>query len=85
MTSIRSAGVGVVVAFGGGGHGEEGVSEHGQHGRALPGHPAADLVLVQADQALGGLEGLLDPPPLPSDGDQCGQRYRGGAPAPGRW
>jgi hypothetical protein len=71
----------VVVAFGGGGDGEEGVGEHGQHGPALPGGPTPDLVLVQSDQALGGLEGLLDPPPLPGDGDECGQRDRGGAPA----
>jgi hypothetical protein len=36
--------------------------------------PAADLVLVQADQALAGLEALLDGPMLPGDPDQGGQR-----------
>jgi hypothetical protein len=36
------------------------VGEHRQRGPAVPGAPAAQLVLVQADQALGGLEALLD-------------------------
>ena len=48
--------------FGSGGHHQEGVGHHGQGGPAVPGAPAADLVLVQADQALAGLEALLNPP-----------------------
>ncbi len=48
------------VAFSGGGHGQEGVREHGQGGPAVPGGPAPDLVLVEAGEALGGLEGFLD-------------------------
>lgn len=39
----------------------------------------ADLVLVQPSQGLGGLERLLDPPALPGNGDQGGQRYRLGS------
>ncbi len=34
---------GLVVAFDGGGHGEEGVGEHGQGGPAVPGGSASDL------------------------------------------
>ena len=52
----QSGGGGLDVAFGGGGHGQEGVGEHGQGGPAVPGAPAPDLVLVEADQAFGGLE-----------------------------
>ncbi len=54
------------VAFDGGGHGQEGVGEHGQGGPAVPGGPAADLVLVEPDQFLGRLEGFLDPPRCPA-------------------
>ena len=43
-------------------HDQEGVGEHGQGGPAVPGAPAAHLVLVQADQALAGLEALLNLP-----------------------
>jgi hypothetical protein len=46
--------------FSQGRHHEEGVGEHGQGGPAVPGTPAADLMGVQADQALAGLEALLD-------------------------
>ena len=35
-----------------------------------------NLVLVEADQAFGGLEGLLDAPALPGHGDQGAQRHR---------
>lgn len=42
--------------------GEEGVGEHGQGDPVGPGGEAAELVLVQAGQALSGLEGLLHPP-----------------------
>ncbi|MFE4974853.1 hypothetical protein ACFRAR_22460 [Kitasatospora sp. NPDC056651] len=51
--------------FGDGGDREEGVSEHRQGGPAVPGGPAADLVLIQPGQALGGLEGLLNGPAPP--------------------
>jgi hypothetical protein len=70
------------IAIDGGGlgpdHGQEGVGEHGQGGPAVSGPPAADLMGVQADQALAGLEALLDPPALPGDTDQPGQRHRPG-------
>jgi hypothetical protein len=42
--------------------GEEGVREHGQGDPAGPGGVTADLVLVQAGQALSGLDELLDSP-----------------------
>ena len=61
----------------GGGHGEERVGEQGEGGPAVPGGPAADLMLVQAGQFLAGLEVLLDRPPAAGDPDQGGQRYRG--------
>jgi hypothetical protein len=48
--------------FGQGRHHQEGMGKHGQGGPAVPGAPAADLMLVKADQALAGLEALLDPP-----------------------
>jgi len=37
-------------------HHQEGVGEHRQRDPPVPGPPAADLVLVQADQALAGLQ-----------------------------
>lgn len=43
-------------AFDGGDRGEQGVGEHGQHGRAPPGQPTTDLVFVEPGQALTGLE-----------------------------
>jgi hypothetical protein len=49
----------VVGVFGHGRHHQEGVGEHGKGGPAVPGAPAADLVLVQATQALAGLEALF--------------------------
>jgi len=52
----------VTGAGGGREHHEEGVGEHGQGGPAVPGAPAAELVLVQADQAFAGLEALLNLP-----------------------
>ncbi|WP_449657248.1 hypothetical protein [Streptomyces litchfieldiae] len=42
----------------------------------MPGGPAADLVLVEARQALAGLEGLLDRPASSGDAYQLGQRDR---------
>jgi len=68
-------------AVGGRKHHEEGVGEHGQGGPAVPGPPAADLMLVQADQAFAGLEALLDGPAPPGYPDQGGQRDRVGCPA----
>src|SRR5215218_7528667 len=49
----------VAGAVGGREHHEDGVGEHGQGGPAVPGAPAADLVLVQATKALAGLEALF--------------------------
>jgi transposase len=40
----------------------------------IPGVPAADLVVVQANLVLGGLEALLDRPADPGHPDQLGQR-----------
>jgi hypothetical protein len=65
-----------VSVFGHGRDHQEGVGEHGQGDPAIPGAPAADLVLVQANQALAGLEALLDGPAPPGDSHQRGQRYR---------
>ena len=67
---------GLGVAFGGGGHGQEGVGEHGQGGPAVPGGPAADLVLVESGEAFGGLEGFLDAPALSGHGHQRAQGDR---------
>ena len=41
-----------------GGDDQEDVGKHGERGPAVPGAPAADLMLVQAAQALASLEGL---------------------------
>lgn len=72
------AGGGVRVSDGGGDVGEQGVGEHGQGGPAVPGVPAADLVLVEADVAFGGLEVLLDSPALSGHGDEVGEGDVGG-------
>jgi len=63
-------------AFEKGGHHQEGVGQHGKRDPAVPGAPAADLMLVQTRKALAGLEGLLDPPAPSGDLDQDGQRHR---------
>jgi hypothetical protein len=55
--------------FGQGGHDQEGVSEHRQRDPPVPGAPAAHLVLVETDQALAGLDVLLDGPAPPGDPD----------------
>ena len=52
--------------------------EHRQGDVSVPAVPSADLVLVQADLALGALEGLLDRPPGAGDPDQLAQRGAGG-------
>jgi hypothetical protein len=71
----------VASVFGHGRHYQEGVGEYRQGDPAVPGAPAADLVLVQADQALAGLEALLDGPAAPGDPDQGGQKDGAGCPA----
>ena len=63
------------VTFGRGGHGQEGMREHGQGGPAMPGGPAPDLVLIQPDEAFGGLERFLDAPALAGHGHQGVQRH----------
>jgi hypothetical protein len=71
----------VVSALGQGGDHQEGMRQHGKGGPPVPGAPAADLMGVQADQALGGLEALLDGPAAAGDPDQGGKRHRMGHPA----
>src|SRR6185312_15867007 len=53
-----------------------GMREHGQGGPAVPGGPAADLVLIQPGEILGRLEGFFDAPALPRHADQGAQRDR---------
>lgn len=48
-------------------HREQGVREHGQQRPALPGGPAADLVLVEPGRTFGGLEGFLNGPAASGD------------------
>ena len=55
-------------------HGEVGVSQHGERDVAVPAGPGADLVLVEADLALGRLEAGLDRPARASDLDEVGER-----------
>ena len=52
------------VRLGGGQDGQEGVGEQGQDGPAVPGGPAADLVLVQGGELLARSEPVLNRPPL---------------------
>ena len=73
VSGISPSGAGLRGAFGGGGDGQEGGGEHGEGDPPVPGGPGADLVLVQAGQALGGLEVLLDGPPEPGDPHQRGE------------
>jgi hypothetical protein len=47
----------------------------------VPGVPAADLIGVQANLVLGGLEALLDRPAAPCDLHQLGQGGAGRAEA----
>ncbi len=63
-------------AFEGGGDGEARGGEHGQGDPPVPGGPAADLMFIQAGQALAGLEVLLDRPAEPGDVDQGDQGDR---------
>ena len=46
----------------GAGDGQEGVGQQGQGDVAVPAWPLADLVVVQADLALGLFEAFLDLP-----------------------
>jgi hypothetical protein len=55
---------------------QECVRQQRQGDVPIPGGPAADLVVVQADFAFGLLEGLLDRPAHPGDADQFHQRRR---------
>lgn len=64
------------VVLGGGDHGQECHREHAQDRPAVPGSPGPDLVLVEPALALGGLERLLDGPPLPGHPHQLTQRDR---------
>ena len=73
VSGICPAGPGLPASLGGGGDGQEGAGEHGEGDPAVPGGPAADLVLVQAGEAFAGLEVLLDGPPEPGDLDQRGE------------
>ncbi len=52
----------VAGVVGKGGHDQEGVGKQGKGGPAVPGAPAADLMLVQATQALAGPSGGLGSP-----------------------
>ncbi|MDT7746038.1 MAG: hypothetical protein QOE59_5116 [Actinomycetota bacterium] len=58
----------------------EGVREHRQGDVAIPAAVAADLVVIQSDLVLRGLEGLLDRPADPGDPRELTQRgvARGG-------
>lgn len=80
----QALGCGRGAPLGQGGRGQEGVGEHGQGAPAVPGAPVSELVLIETDEVLGSLEGLLDTPPLPGyphergepirvDGPGCGQ------------
>jgi hypothetical protein len=46
------------------------VGEHGQGDVSVPGVVAADLVVVEPDFGLGGLEAVLDGPTAPGDADE---------------
>jgi hypothetical protein len=62
-------GAGVAGVLKGGGDAEDDSGEHGQGDPPVPGDPAADLVLVEAGEALDG-------PAEPRDPDEGGQRDR---------
>jgi hypothetical protein len=74
-----AVGRGAADVFGGGGDGQERGGEHGQGGPAIPGLPAADLVLIQAGQALADLEVLWS-----HEGDVPGCNTVGAVSADGR-
>ena len=60
---VRVAGV----RLGGGEDGQECVGEQGKDGPAVPGGPAADLVLVQGGQFLAASKTVPGLPPRPGD------------------
>jgi hypothetical protein len=53
---------------------ETGLRQHGQRGVTVPAGPRADLVLVEADLALGGLEAGLDRPTRAGDPHEVAER-----------
>ena len=55
------------------------MGEHGQGDVAVPGVPAADLVVIQAGLVLGGAEAFLDRPAGPGDAHQLADGGGGGA------
>jgi hypothetical protein len=65
-----AVGLGSVGLEVGGGDGEPGMGEHGEGDVSVPGVPEADLIVVEADLVLAGLEALLDGPADTDDGDQ---------------
>ena len=70
------------VRLGGGQDGQEGVGEQGQDGPAVPGGPAADLVLGQGGEFLAGGEPIFNRPLLmPLKLDRSPTR----CPEPGRY
>src|SRR4051794_7698538 len=73
-----SSTVWTVVSFARGDDGEDGVGEHREGGVAMPGVPGPDLVLVEADLALAGLEALLDAPAGSGDADEGVEADPGG-------
>ena len=54
----------VGAGLGGRQDGQERMGDQGQDGPAVPGCPAADLVLVQRGQFLAGSEPVLNQPPI---------------------
>src|SRR5215469_10366559 len=69
---FAGSGSGVRGPGSGGGSREEGQGEHGQGGEPVPRRPAADLVMVEADLALGCLERFLNCPAAARDAYQGG-------------
>jgi hypothetical protein len=65
----------------GGADRQDGESGQREGGEAVPGLPAADLVLVETDLAFRGLEPFLDRPAEPGDADQLRQGRRAWGPA----
>ena len=60
---------------------EVGVCDHREGDVPIPGQMLADLVVVQADLVLGGLEALLDAPSGSGGPHELGQGNRAGGPA----
>lgn len=62
----------------GGDGGQEGQGEHGEGDVPVPRCSVPDLIVVESDLALGGLETLLDAPADTGDADEFGQCRGGG-------